>query len=37
MAGIVAKQDPYFPFATAVERYVRSSAAALGITTKALQ
>jgi hypothetical protein len=32
MAGsIVAKQDPYFPFATAVERYVRSYAA-LGIT-----
>jgi hypothetical protein len=32
MAGsIVAKMDPYFPFATAVERYVRSYAA-LGIT-----
>jgi hypothetical protein len=32
MAGsIVVKQDPYFPFATAVERYVRSYAA-LGIT-----
>jgi hypothetical protein len=35
MAGsIAAKQDPYFPFATAVERYVRST---LRLPTKALQ